>query len=59
MKALRCEACSAPATHVCSSLDEPAVYFCEKHGREHEAAMVCEGRLVKMGHSVAPSDGKE
>ena len=36
-------------------LDEPAVYFCERHGKAHEAAACCEGGLVKMGEPATPS----
>ena len=52
---LRCEVCMATATHVCGGLDEPAVYFCERHGKAHEAAACCEGGLVKMGEPATPS----
>jgi hypothetical protein len=45
----RCEACGYPATHICSGLDTPVVYFCDKHGRQHEADQVCNGQLTRMG----------
>ncbi len=36
---MRCEICEKAegATWVCAGLDVPMLYFCEKHGREHEA----------------------
>lgn len=53
---MKCEVCGAPATHVCSGLDEPAVYFCETHGQEHAAEQVCEGQLVRMGSDAVTTD---
>ena len=33
----RCEVCEGPATVNCSGLDVPIVWFCDKHGTQHEA----------------------
>ncbi len=32
----KCEGCGYPATHVCSGLDVPALYFCDHCRRIHE-----------------------
>lgn len=55
---LRCDVCKEPATHCCSGLDSPAVYFCEQHGKEHKAARCCHGTLVKMGATEPSKETK-
>ena len=30
-----CEICLGPATHNCSGLDTPMLWFCETHAEEH------------------------
>jgi hypothetical protein len=32
----RCEVCGRPATHTCSGLDVPRLWFCAEHADEHQ-----------------------
>jgi hypothetical protein len=36
------------ATHVCEGPNMGSIYFCEEHGKEHEAHRKCEGTLRKL-----------
>ncbi len=45
---MRCDVCQQPATHICRASETLAVYFCERHGHEHEAAHVCHGQLATI-----------
>lgn len=45
---MHCEVCGIPATHVCSGLEVPAVYFCREHGEAHTKTVQCGGTLREM-----------
>lgn len=45
---IRCEVCGIPATHVCSGLDVPAVFFCREHGENHKRDCQCGGTLQEL-----------
>lgn len=49
---IQCEVCGELATHACSGLDVPVLYFCRTHGESHAQAKCCGGQLVKMGSAA-------
>jgi hypothetical protein len=45
---MHCEYCGVQATHVCEGPNMGSIYFCEDHGKEHEAHHKCGGTLRKL-----------
>jgi hypothetical protein len=52
----RCEMCLSPATHCCSGLDVPALYFCDRCIVLHEAQ--CDAVATETAAVVAIGDGR-